>query len=171
MISTGVRQAPYALNGLLHHESDLDIEDHFTDTGGYTDQIFALFHLLGYRFAPPLRRFNDCVLYTPAKTTDYPLLDPMIGGRINPRLIQQRWDGVLRLASSVKLGTVTASLVLQRLSRYARQNDLAQALQESGRIEKTLFMLTWLQDPALRQRAQVARYADPQRRQDSRQRD
>jgi TnpA family transposase len=122
VISTGVHQAPYALNGLLYHESDLEIEEHFTNTGGYTDQIFAMFHLLGYRFAPRLRRFNDYALYTPSKTTDYPALQTMIGGRITPRLIQQRWDDTLRLASSVKLGTVTASLALQRLSSYARQN-------------------------------------------------
>ncbi|QOH60464.1 hypothetical protein DI243_03130 [Paenibacillus polymyxa] len=35
-------------NGLLHHETDLAIEVHYTDTAGYTDQVFGLTHLLGF---------------------------------------------------------------------------------------------------------------------------
>ncbi len=53
---------------------------------------------------------------------------------------------------SIKQGTVTASLILRKLSSYPRQNSLALALRELGRIERTLFMLQWLRDPALRRR-------------------
>ncbi|WP_291427163.1 Tn3 family transposase, partial [Deinococcus sp.] len=35
---------------------------------------------------------------------------------------------------------------------YPRQNSLAQALGELGRIERTLFTLEWLSSPALRRR-------------------
>jgi TnpA family transposase len=47
---------------------------------------------------------------------------------------------------------LTASLILRKLGSYPRQNSLALALRESGRIERTLFMLAWLEDPALRRR-------------------
>jgi TnpA family transposase len=43
------------LDGLLYHESDLRIEEHYTDTAGFTDHVFALMHLLGFRFAPRIR--------------------------------------------------------------------------------------------------------------------
>ena|GEM_PF-5154757 len=33
------------LNSLLYHESDLRIEEHYTDTAGFTDHVFALMHL------------------------------------------------------------------------------------------------------------------------------
>ncbi len=155
VISPSVHEAPYALNGLLYHESDLNIREHHTDTGGYTDHIFAMFYLQGYRFAPRLRPFNDQRLFTPGPTTDYPALASFIAVRNNFSLMEQQWDEILRLATSVRLGTVTASLALQRLSSYARQNRLAQALREVGRIEKTLFLLDWLQDPALRLRTQL----------------
>jgi TnpA family transposase len=56
------------------------------------------------------------------------------------------------LVASIKHGTVTASLILRKLTSYPRQNSLALALRELGRIERTLFTLTWLLDPALRQR-------------------
>ncbi len=57
---------------------------------------------------------------------------------------------VLRLATSIRQGTVTASLMLRKLGSYPRQNGLAVALREIGRIERTLFVLDWLQDVDLR---------------------
>ncbi|MDT8558738.1 Tn3 family transposase, partial [Escherichia coli] len=41
----------------------------------------------------------------------------------------------------IKQGTVTASLMLRKLGSYPRQNGLAVALRELGRIERTLFIL------------------------------
>jgi len=47
---------------------------------------------------------------------------------------------------SIKTGTVTASLMMRKLGAYPRQNGLALALRELGRMERTLFLLYWLQD-------------------------
>jgi TnpA family transposase len=57
--------------------------------------------------------------------------------------------------ASIKQGTVTASLMLRKLGNYSRQNGLALALRELGRIERTLFTLDWMQNPELRRRVQV----------------
>jgi len=56
---------------------------------------------------------------------------------------------------SIKTGTVTASVILRKLSAYPRQNGLALALRELGKLERTLFTLQWLQDPELRRRSHV----------------
>jgi TnpA family transposase len=74
----------------------------------------------------------------------------MIGGSINTKIIEQQFGEILRLAASIQQGSVTASLILRKLGSYPRQNSLALALREIGRIERTLFMLAWLEDPALR---------------------
>ena len=47
-----MRDATYVLDGLLYHESDLRIAEHYTDTAGFTDHLFAVMPLLSYRFAP-----------------------------------------------------------------------------------------------------------------------
>ena len=60
----------------------------------------------------------------------------------------------MRLAVSIKQGTVTASLILRKLGGYPRQNGLALALRELGRIERSLFTLDWLQSIELRRRVQ-----------------
>jgi hypothetical protein len=49
-------------------------------------------------------------------------------------------------------GTVTASLMLRKLGSYPCQNGLAVALRELGRIERTFFILDWLQSVELRRR-------------------
>ena len=55
------------LDGLLYHESDLRIEEHYTDTAGFTDHVFALCHLLGFRFAPRIRDLADKRIYVLGK--------------------------------------------------------------------------------------------------------
>ena len=152
VVNVGVRDSTYVLDGLLHHESDLRIEKHYTDTAGFTDHVFALCHLLGFRFAPRIRDLADKRLYVPGKPAQWPALSSMIGGSINTKIIEQQLGEVLRLAASIQQGTVTASLILRKLGSYPRQNSLALALREIGRIERSLFMLAWLEDPALRRR-------------------
>ena len=152
VINVGMRDSTYVLDGLLYHESDLRIEEHYTDTAGFTDHVFALMHLLGFRFAPRIRDIGDTKLYIPKNGQDFSALRAMIGGTLNIKHIRTHWDEILRLAMSIKQGTVTASLMLRKLGSYPRQNGLAMALRELGRIERTLFILDWLQSAELRRR-------------------
>lgn len=152
VINVGVRDATYVLDGLLYHESDLRIEEHYTDTAGFTDHLFALMHLLDFRFAPRIRDLADKRIFVPAGKKDYPALKSLVGGSINVKAVRSHWDEILRLATSIKQGTVTASLMMRKLGSYPRQNGLAVALRELGRIERSLFTLDWLQDVELRRR-------------------
>jgi TnpA family transposase len=155
MINVGIRDSTYVLDGLLYHESDLRIEEHYTDTAGFTDHVFALMHLLGFRFAPRIRDLKDTKLYVPKEGHDYSALQSMIGGTLNIKYVRDHWEDILRLAASIRQGTVTASLMLRKLGSYPRQNGLAIALRELGRIERTLFILDWLQSVELRRRVQA----------------
>jgi TnpA family transposase len=141
LVNIGDRDATYVLDGLLYHESDLAIQEHYTDTAGFTDHLFALMHLLGYPFAPQIRNIGDTRLYTPTNDSELSTLAPLIGGSINTKTSALHWDEILRLAASIKTGTVTASLMMRKLGAYPRQNGLALALRELGRMERTLFLL------------------------------
>ncbi|HDR9042319.1 TPA: Tn3 family transposase, partial [Burkholderia vietnamiensis] len=122
LVNVGVRDSTYVLDGLLYHESDLRIQEHYTDTNGFTDHVFALMHLLGFRFAPRIRDLHDMKLYVPGSVKDYPALQSMIGDTYNEKAIRRNWDEILRLATSIRQGTVTASLMLRKLGSYPRQN-------------------------------------------------
>ncbi|WP_252399856.1 Tn3 family transposase, partial [Escherichia coli] len=90
------------------------------------------------------------------KAERYPGLQSVISTTsLNLKDIETYWGEVLRLAASIKQGTVTASLMMKKLASYPKQNGLAKALREIGRIERTLFMLDWFRDPGLRRRVQA----------------
>jgi len=146
-------EAAHVIDGLLYHEADLSIATHHTDGGGVSEHVFALAHLLGFRFAPRIPNLAERRLYAFGRAGRWPLLAPFIAGRPDDRLIAAHWDDVLRLTASVRTGVVSASLMLKRLGAYPRQNGLALALREIGRIERTLFTLDWLEQPPLRRQA------------------
>ena len=129
VIAANASEAAHVLDGLLHHESSIDIREHYTDTAGAIDHVFGLCHLLGFRFAPRIRDLADRRLYVVGARTAYKALDPLIGGTIDIRIIAENWDELLRLAASIKAGTVAPSAILRRLAAYPRQNALRQVTQ------------------------------------------
>jgi TnpA family transposase len=42
VINATVRDATYVLDGLLYHESDLRIEEHYKDTAGFTESCYRI---------------------------------------------------------------------------------------------------------------------------------
>jgi len=154
-ISSTVRDATHVLDGLLNHHSEIETAEHYTDTSGFTEHIFALCTALGFRFAPRIRDLGDHRLFCFEKPSQYGLLKPLIGGRVRGRTIRDNWDEYLRLTASLRTGTASASLLIGKLAGNPRHSPLAATLREVGRIERTLFTLEWLQDPGLRRRVTV----------------
>jgi TnpA family transposase len=67
VINGPARDATHVLDGLLYHESDLKIEEHYTDTAGFTDHVFAMCHWHGFTFAPRIADLKDKRLYVPGQ--------------------------------------------------------------------------------------------------------
>ncbi len=149
-----VRESTYVLDGLLYQDAP-PIKEHYVDTGGFTELLFGLFMLLGFRFAPRLRDLSDQTLYRPRKHTDYGVLTPVLKKDIREDLIVRHWDDMNRLAASLKDGLVRPSLVVSKLQAMQRQNPLQQAIQELGRLGKTGHILHYVDDPPFRRRVLV----------------
>lgn len=163
VLSASMHEAPYVLDGLLHHGTSMNIAEHYTDTGGATDHVFALCAMLGFRFCPRLRDFPDRRLAPIAALANYPSIASLLGKRIRADIIREHWDEVLRLVASLKIGHVAPSTMLKKLAAYERQNQIDIALQEIGKVERTLFMLDWLESPELRRRCQAGLNKSEQR--------
>jgi TnpA family transposase len=125
------------------------IEEHYTGTAGFTDHVFGLCHSLGFRFAPRIRDLADRRLYVPDKAKLYPSLLPFIGGTINLKQALAQWPEILRLASSIRIGTVTSSLILRKLASYPRQNGLAGIARIWTHRTDALLPSDWLLDKNL----------------------
>src|SRR3546814_12020211 len=102
------------LDGLTSHGTDLRIVEHYTDTGGATDHVFALCAMLGFRFCPRLRDFPDRRLAPIAPVTAYPSITPLLGKRIRPDIIGEQWEDVLRLGGSIQAGHCAPSVTLRK---------------------------------------------------------
>lgn len=155
IMSATAGEAPYVLDGLVLGAGNLPLHEHYTDTGGATDHVFALCHLLGFRFAPRLRDIGDRKLGSIAAPSTYKGIENLMGRTIKTAAIEADWDDIVRIVASIKDGTVAPSVILRKLAAYKRQNRLDFALAELGRIERTLFTLDWLEQPELRRACQA----------------
>ena len=77
--------------------------------------------LLGFRFASRIRDLKEKRLYVLPGMTVPPELASLAAGAINLRVISDHWLELLRLALSIKTGTVTASMILRKLAAYPRK--------------------------------------------------
>lgn len=153
VLSASEREAAYVIDGLLQNEV-IKSNIHSTDTHGFTETIFAATYFLEIAFAPRIKKVGKQHIYafSSPKTYErrgYKILPSRI---IYHELIAKHWDDILRFMATIKLKITTASQLFKRLSSYAKENPLYQALKEFGRIIKSIFILTYFDDIKLRQR-------------------
>ena len=147
------RDAPFVLDGVLYHESDLNLEEHYTDTHGYTEINFAAFGMVGMRFYPRIRSLHRQRIYCADPARDHGVLEPVLqrGRRaVNFRLIAEQWDRIGQFYAAFPAGHATASAALQRLNRFQASNRFYAANRELGRALKTEFVLQYMSEPKLR---------------------
>lgn len=152
-ISPSIGEAPYVLDAIMHHETTLKIIEHFTDTAGAVDHIFALFHLLGIRFSPRIRDLAERKIYRMPGSTHYEVFSALMGDTVDLRHIEATWEETLHFTASIKAGTCAPSVLLRKLRAYPRQHGLAKAQKEIGKIERSCFTLDWISDLELRKRS------------------
>lgn len=147
-----VRDSLFVLDGLLDNDTAVRPEQVTTDTASYSDQVFALFHLLGYQFSPRLADLTDQRFWRLDRAADYGALNEVSRNQVNASLISSHWEDILRLAGSLATRAVRASDILRVTQGAGRPSALGRALGEYGRIPKTFHLLTWLDDPSYRRR-------------------
>ena len=91
----------------LEQSHCIQTEEHYTDTAGFTDHVFALCQLLEFRFTPRIRNVGDTRLFTVEKPGIYTTLAPLVGGSVNSKQILAHWDEIPRIATFIEHGSVT----------------------------------------------------------------
>lgn len=147
-------EAAHIIDGLLYHQSEQTIEEHYTDAAGYSYQVFGLCQLLGIQFSPRIKQLQKRTMSTLIKIEKDSPLNSLYRGSINTSLIIECWDDLLRLGYSVQTRIVKASDILKKLASYPRQNKLASALKELGKIPSCLHLLKWIHEAEYRQHVQ-----------------
>lgn len=128
-----LRDSIFVLEGLLEQQTGLNPVEIMTDTAGSSDIIFGLFW-----------RVN--------KSANYGVLDKLARGYADLSKAESQWDEMMRTAGSLKLGTIHASELIRSLLKSSRPSGLAQAIMEVGRVNKTLYLLNYIDDEDYRRR-------------------
>ena len=157
IIGANEHESHYVFDLLFNNTTDIQPTVHSTDTHGTNQVNFALLHLFGYEFAPRYKDIYGTVSHSlygfqhPSKYGDS-ILNPI--RKINTKLIRAEWDNIQRIMVSLALKTTTQSIIVSKLSAYARKNKTRQALWEYDNIIKSLYLLDFVDRLSLRQNVQ-----------------
>jgi len=115
--------------------------------------------MFNYQFAPRYKAIQEKVrtsLYGFHHPSQYGelMLKPI--RKINTELIVEEWDNLQRIFVSLARKTATQSIIVGKLSAYARKNKTRQALWEYDNIIRSLYLLEFIDSPPLRQNVQRA---------------
>ena len=152
-IPATVNEAPYILDGLLMTRAGRRIREQYADTGGFTDHVFAVTSLLGYRFIPRMRDLPSKRLHVFEPRRVPQRLTGLTGNKIREDVIVRNWPDILRVAATLASGAFPPSQLLRKLAAYPRQHELPVTLREIGWVERTLFIVDWLLDADMQRRA------------------
>jgi TnpA family transposase len=159
IIGANEHESHYVFDLLFNNTTEVQPTIHSTDTHGSNEVNFAILHIFGYQFAPRYRDIHNKVSHAlygfkhPSQYGDV-LLKPI--RKINTQLIMNEWDNIQRIMVSLALKTTTQSIIVSKLSAYARKNKTRQALWEYDNIIKSLYLLDYIDSVPLRQNVQRA---------------
>ena len=140
------------IEGVLRHDTDMDIQKSYTDSHGQSEVGFAFCHLLGFELLPRLKAIASQKLYLPETDSsgNYPNLTEILTRPIKWDLIRQQYDEMIKYATALRLGTAEADVILRRFTRGNLQQPTYQALAELGKVLKTIFLCRYIDSEELR---------------------
>src|SRR5215831_21415756 len=77
-------------------------------------------------------------------------LQPIVAETVSRRAISRAWDGLLRLASSVREGWCPATEALERFGTAARGDPVHTAGEALGKLLRTVYLCDYLGNPSFR---------------------
>lgn len=142
-----------AIEGVLRHCTDMEVEKNYVDTHGQSQVAFAFTYLLGYDLLPRLKAINKQTLYLPGPgmSGKFPNLEPILNRPINWDLIANQYDEMVKFATALRLGTADAESILRRFTKENVTHPTYAALNELGHAVKTVFLCRYLGSAELRQ--------------------
>ena len=159
IIGANEHESHYVFDLLFNNSTTLRPSVHSTDTHGTNEVNFAILHAFLHQFAPRYADIQDKV-----RTSLYGFQHPRQYGdlllrpirKVNTDLIVEEWDNILRIFVSLARKTTSQSIIVSKLSSYARRNKTQRALWEYDAIHRSIYLLTYIDSPPLRRNVQHA---------------
>jgi TnpA family transposase len=139
------------LHGLVHHDTEMQLESNYVDSHGQSEVAFAFCRLLGFELLPRLKRIRAEKLFVPSTviTSELAALTGVLGRAIRWERIAEQYDDMVRHAVAIQEGIGPTESILRRFNSNNRTHPTYKALSELGKVEKTLFLCRLLTDERL----------------------
>lgn len=153
-------ESHYVFDLFYNNQTDIQPAVHSTDLHRADEVNFGILNFFGYQFAPRYRDLYDKVdqglhrfLHPSQYDLDW-LLRPI--RKINEKLIIEEWENIQRITLSLALKATTQSIIIGKLSSYARKNKTKRALWEYDNIIRSLDLLDYIDSISLHRHVQKA---------------
>jgi TnpA family transposase len=135
------------IEGLLRHDTEMEVEKNYVDSHGQSEVAFAFCRLLGFQLLPRLKAIHAQKLYRAeaGQPEAYPNLQAVLTRPIDWQLIQQQYDQMIKYATALRLGTAETEAILKRFTRNNLKHPTYLAFAELGKaIKRSFFVGTYI---------------------------
>ncbi|MCP4902511.1 MAG: transposase, partial [bacterium] len=159
IIGANESESHYVYDILANNTTDIRPNAHSTDTHGANEVNFAILAAFGYQFAPRYRDIRDKMdtLYGfkhPSKYDKECLLKP--SSKANTKLMLAEEDNIRHIFASLAKKVTSQSVIVGKLSSYARKNRTKKALWELDNLYRSRYLLNYVDSVRLRRNVQRA---------------
>jgi TnpA family transposase len=143
-----VSEAIHMLAGTLECREGRKPIINISDMAGKSGLVLGLSRLMN--IYPYVRvRSRNLKLWGVDKKTRYKNISAAIAGQINTNIIDDGWQDIMWILASIEAGTAKPIIILNHLLSQPN-HPATKALEELGKIERSLYLLRYGTDPELR---------------------
>jgi TnpA family transposase len=141
----------------VENDSDMQPKKIHGDSWAQSEVVFGLASLMSIQIMPRIKQFKRLYYYKASSKDYYENVNDLFTEKpIDWELIETHYHDMLRIAISIQKGKVKASTILRKLCSKSRKNKVYFAFRELGRVERTIFLLNYINDAEMRRLIQAA---------------
>ena len=157
IIGSNEHESHYLFDLLMNNSTEIIPDVVSTDTHGVNHVNFALLDLFGYQFAPRYAKIGTVIEKMFNVTADKDdRVQLSLKKPINTKRIMEHWDTIQRIAVSLEQRKTDQATLVRKLSAYKSNHPLLEAFTEYNRLVKARYLLSYIDDPELRNHVQKA---------------
>ena len=158
IIGANDHESHFVFDILYNNTSEIQSDLHSVDTHGANNVNFLILHSFCYEFAPRYRDISSkseslCGFEKLKHYEDF-LMKP--SKKVKEDCIIKEWPEIQRILVSLGLKNTTQSVIVGKLSSYARKNRTKLAMWELDSVLRSIYILKYIDNISLRQNVQRA---------------